>query len=489
MLINYLLLVFLFLGVRGSEDDVIELTDSDFSTLANHENSLVMFYAPWCGHCKRLKPEFAKAAELLKDNDPPISLIKVDCTEGGKESCNKFSVSGYPTLKIFAGSDMVNDYNGPREAAGIAKYMKGQVGPASKKLSDVKALEAFLDSNDVGIVGFFEKEDSSLATTFQTVAKKLREKFQFAHTSEKSVIKEKKMKDNIVLYRPKVLHNKFEDDSVTYEGQDSIADIIEFISSKAHGMVAVRTRDNHADFKNPLVVAYYNVDYKKNPKGSNYWRNRILKVAKNFPKLNFAISAKDDFQHELNEFGVEFSDGKKPIALARNEKNQKFVMQDEFTVETFEKFLTDLEGDKLEVYMKSEAIPEDNSGNVKVAVSKNFDDIVMNNDKDILIEFYAPWCGHCKQLAPIFDELGDKMANEDVEIVKMDATANDVPPLFEVRGFPTLFWLPKDSKDKPMKYEGGRQLDDFVKYIAKHSTEKLKGFNRKGEEKKSKEEL
>lgn len=254
-------------------------------------------------------------------------------------------------------------------------------------------------------------------------------------------------------------------------------------------MVAVRTRDNHADFKNPLVVAYYNVDYKKNPKGSNYWRNRILKVAKNFPKLNFAISAKDDFQHELNEFGVEFSDGKKPIALARNEKNQKFVMQDEFTVETFEKFLTDLEGDKLEVYMKSEAIPEDNSGNVKVAVSKNFDDIVMNNDKDILIEFYAPWCGHCKQLAPIFDELGDKMANEDVEIVKMDATANDVPPLFEVRGFPTLFWLPKDSKDKPMKYDGGRQLDDFVKYIAKHSTEKLKGFNRKGEEKKSKEEL
>ena len=48
--------------------------------------------------------------------------------------------------------------------------------------------------------------------------------------------------------------------------------------------------------------------------------------------------------------------------------------------------------------------------------------------QDVLIEFYAPWCGHCKKLTPIYDELGAKLADEDVEIVKMDATANDVPP-------------------------------------------------------------
>jgi protein disulfide isomerase family A protein 3 len=47
--------------------------------------------------------------------------------------------------------------------------------------------------------------------------------------------------------------------------------------------------------------------------------------------------------------------------------------------------------------------------------------------QDVLVEFYAPWCGHCKKLTPIYDELGAKMADEDVEIVKMDATANDVP--------------------------------------------------------------
>lgn len=142
-----------------------------------------------------------------------------------------------------------------------------------------------------------------------------------------------------------------------------------------------------------------------------------------------------------------------------------------------------MEEGNLEPYLKSEAVPDNNDGPVKVAVAKNFDEIVTNNGKDTLVEFYAPWCGHCKKLTPIFEELGEKLKNEDVSIVKVDATANDVPPHFEVRGFPTLFWLPKDSKSTPVKYEGGRDLDDFVKYIAAHASAELKGFDRSGKEK------
>jgi len=67
----------------------------------------------------------------------------------------------------------------------------------------------------------------------------------------------------------------------------------------------------------------------------------------------------------------------------------------------------------------------------------------------------------------------------------MDATANDVPPEFNVRGFPTLFWLPKDAKNKPVSYNGGREVDDFLKYIAKEATTELKGFDRSGKPKKT----
>lgn len=55
-------------------------------------------------------------------------------------------------------------------------------------------------------------------------------------------------------------------------------------------------------------------------------------------------------------------------------------------VEKLEAFLKDLEAGNLEPYLKSEPVPTDNSGPVTVAVAKNFDDVVTNNDKDTLIE-------------------------------------------------------------------------------------------------------
>ena len=63
-----------------------------------------------------------------------------------------------------------------------------------------------------------------------------------------------------------------------------------------------------------------------------------------------------------------------------------------------------------------------------MAVGKNFDEVVNDPERDVLIEFYAPWCGHCKSLAPKYEELAEKLKDEPgVTIAKMDATANDVP--------------------------------------------------------------
>merc|ERR1712223_39910 len=159
-------------------------------------------------------------------------------------------------------------------------------------------------------------------------------------------------------------------------------------------------------------------------------------------------------------------------------------MTAEFDMVTLKDFLTQLEAGNVEPWIKSEAVPDNSANDVKVAVAKNFDELVTKSEKDVLVEFYAPWCGYCKKLTPIYDELGEKMADEEVEIVKMDATANDVPAGFNVRGFPTLFWYPKDTK-KAVSYDGGRELDDFVKYIAEKATDELKGFDRKGKAKKS----
>lgn len=118
-------------------------------------------------------------------------------------------------------------------------------------------------------------------------------------------------------------------------------------------------------------------------------------------------------------------------------------------------------------------MPKNNKGPVKVVVGKTFDEIVMDSKKDVLIEFYAPWCGHCKKLEPDYLALGKKYKLEkNLVIAKMDATANDVPnENYKVEGFPTIYFAPSNGKQSPVKFEGGdRTLEGFSKFLEKHAT-------------------
>lgn len=468
----------------ASASDVLDFDDSNFNNkIGDHDVALVEFFAPWCGHCKRLAPEYEKAATTLKKSDPPVALVKVDCT-ANTEVCGKYGVSGYPTLKIFKGGEMSEDYNGPREADGIVKTMKSKAGPASKELGNNKDCDKFLDSDDYGVVGFFSSADSELAKTFSKVASALSSEMRFAHTSNADVLKKQGYKDDIVMFQPKRLQSKFEEKVRKYTDDATVFKIKQWIGEQSIGLCAHRTPDNADKIKKPFIVAYYDVDYVKNVKGTNYWRNRVMKVAKKFQdagkNINFAISSKDAFSHEISEYGITASD-EKPVVAARGSKDEKFVMTDEFSMDNLEKFANDLLDGKLEAYLKSEPVPSQDEA-VKVLVGKNFQDIV-TDDKDVLMEFYAPWCGHCKSLEPKYKELAEKLQDEtDLVIAKMDATANDVPSPYEVQGFPTLYFKPKGGQ--PKKYQGGREVSDFVKYLAKECKEELQGYTRDGKKKK-----
>ena len=72
---------------------------------------------------------------------------------------------------------------------------------------------------------------------------------------------------------------------------------------------------------------------------------------------------------------------------------KKYVMQDEFSVENRQKFLDAYSAGTAEEYIKSEDVPDNSGNDVKVAVAKNFEELVTKSEKDVLVEFYAPWCG------------------------------------------------------------------------------------------------
>uniref|UniRef100_A0AC34Q5G3 Protein disulfide-isomerase n=2 Tax=Panagrolaimus sp. JU765 TaxID=591449 RepID=A0AC34Q5G3_9BILA len=448
---------------------------------------LVEFYAPWCGHCKNLAPEYEKAAKKLKEHKIP--LTKVDATVE-KKLAEQFGVSGYPTLKILRFGRRF-DYDGPRDAEGIVKYMLEQSKPAARPIKTVKEAQRLMLKDDVTIIGFFATEESRTFESFKDAAEMTRPEFTaVGYTTDPEVMKHFKAKPNdIVLFHPEIYWSKYEGKTKTYRKDGaSVEDILAFWREHSAPLVGQMTRSNAPTryTKYPLVVVYYNVDFSPQYReGTQFWRNKVLEFANKYKdqKYKFAIADEEEFAKELSEVGLGDS-GLEHNVLVFGFDGKRYPMDPEKfdgdLEENLEAFMKVISSGKAKPYVKSQPAPKDDKGPVKTLVGSNFAKIVNDESKDVLVEFYAPWCGHCKQFEPKYKQLAAKLKSEQPNLViaKYDATANDAPEHFNVEGFPTIYFAPSGKKTTPIKYSGNRDLDDLTKFMKKHA---VKSFNKKEE--------
>ncbi|KAG2215096.1 hypothetical protein INT46_002928 [Mucor plumbeus] len=450
--------------LADEQSDVLSLTDKTFDQeVLDQDLMLVEFFAPWCGHCKALAPEYEIAATQLKDK---VKIAKVDCTEN-QDLCQKYDVRGYPTLKVFRKGD-TSDYKGARKADGIVSYMQKQAAPAVADL-DATNFTEFQNSDRVVVVGYAKDEASKAA--LKQVADKLRDDYLFGIVTDEALAKEHKAEfPSIVVYK------QFDEGRNDQTGAFEPEAIEEFIKTNSVPLLDAIDASNFQSYAEAgLPLAYIFHDNADDQKKLTDMATPLAQKYKG--KINFVHIDATKFGAHAGNLGLK--EQWPAFAIQHLDTGAKFPLDQSKTVafENLEPFLQDYVDGKIKATVKSAEAPADNNGPVKVIVANEFVDIVLDKSKDVFLEVYAPWCGHCKRLAPIWEQLGEAAIKQAPELIiaKLDGTENDIPEEagFDVSGFPTLKFF-KAETNELIDYDGDRSIEDLTDFISKHSSNNVK---------------
>merc|ERR1711910_244533 len=451
------------------EEGVLVLTTDNFDeAIDGNEFVLVEFYAPWCGHCKSLAPEYAKAAGQLAEKDSPIKLGKVDATEESKLA-EKFEVRGYPTLKFFKNGKPM-EYGGGRTADTIVNWVEKKTGPPAKALANAEDAKAFIDGKDVAVFGCFKDETTDGGKAFLSAASSM-DDVSFGITGDEAVCSEYGVTGEGV-----VMVKTFDDGKATLTEDLTEENIAKFVGSESLPLVIDFNHETAQKIFSGEVKSHFLMFSSAKAEDHADKLEKLRSLAKKYKgKMLFVTINTDEEDHKriLEFFGITESELPTYRAIKLGEDMAKFKPEDD-KFENAEQFVADFMDGKLKQHLMSQEIPEDwDKEGVKVLVGKNFQEVAMNVEKDVLVEFYAPWCGHCKQLVPIWDELGEKYKDhESIVIAKMDSTANELEEV-KVQGFPTIK-LFKKGTNEIVDYNGDRTVEGFSNFLEEPPKDQLK---------------
>lgn len=315
----------------------------------------------------------------------------------------------------------------------------------------------------IALIGFFKKQDSDNAKAFIGAANAL-DSFAFAITSNDDVIAKYEGKDEtIVLFKP------FDDKKNVYDGDYSLESLKKFVQVESLPLIVEFNHESASKIFGGQIKSHLLFFVSKEAGHVEKFVTPLKDLAKKYrDEILFVTISSDEEDHaRIFEFFGMTKDEVPTVRLIKLEEDMAKYKPEkaDLSAETIGEFLTKFMEGKLKQHLLSQDLPDDWDKNpVKVLVASNFDDVAFDKTKDVLVEFYAPWCGHCKQLAPIYDQLGEKYKDSDsIVIAKMDSTINELEHT-KVSSFPTIKLFRKGD-NKVIDYNMDRTLEDFVKFM------------------------
>jgi len=382
----------------------------------------------------------------------------------------------YPTLLFFTKGEKV-EFDGTRTAEGIVDWVMSMTGPAVSE--GPEAPEPLREKPQLVLYA------DSLLSGFEVAAKANRRKasWHFVKTPGSSKV---------------VLNHKGEAPVELTSGVGDKASLDAFLADNVmplFGNLNGETFDKYMEAGKGLVWSLFP------PTGEDLdieakYRPMMSEVAKKFKSKYFVTWTDTDKFKEAIENMLSVTEYPAIAVQKKAGDKKKYVWDGDMTAAKISAFIENVEAGKVEPKLKSEPEPvSDGDEVVKVLVGHTMQRELFLPDKDVLLEVYAPWCGHCKKLEPEYIKLAKKIKKEELTdlltIAKMDGTANDSPvESMDWSGFPAIYFV-KAGSSEPAVYDGERTAKGLWKYIKKHATkaneirerlERRKGAKHRGEE-------
>ncbi|XP_019619588.1 PREDICTED: thioredoxin domain-containing protein 5-like isoform X2 [Branchiostoma belcheri] len=384
---------------QGLDDEYKHLYDRHmFEEAIKAAPHFIMFFAPWCGHCKKAMPVFDELADkynLQMDPRPPLYLAKVDCT---KEIalCDEHGATGYPTFKMYRPGQEVERYKGDRTAKAFEDYFTQMTAEVAKPVPPepkhgLYSLEAsnFQDHVAKGLhfVKFYAPwcgHCKRLAPTWDELATTFEHEEHLTIAKVDCTLYNSVCQDYDVRGYPTLLLFRDGDMLEKYSGGRGHAELKTYVSSKLE-------------------------------ESNRLWEKEASK-----PKETVKIQKSGE--------GPKEPQGEVP---AEPESKVQALDSDTFNAE----------------------------------VSKGI----------TFVKFYAPWCGHCKRLAPTWDALSHKFPDQPhVKIAKVDCTTAGNKELCQdhkVTGYPTLILFKNGARIAD--YNGARTVESLHSYVVEKTHDEL----------------
>jgi len=456
----------------------------------------VEFYAPWCGHCKSLKGPYAEAATALKDinvegglilakvgkdlalrsltrslahSTPSRSFVplQIDATVE-KEIATAHDIKGFPTLKWFIDGKFAADYSGGRTTDAIVSWIKKKTGPPATVLSTADGVEK-AKAEEVAAYLYVAEESGKSYDAFMSVAQKTEDVAFFVITSAdtaKSVGMDKV--NQITMTRNFKLHGAESVDAFTApEDPDAVEAFLAKFKLPAYLTFNKESSSRifGSGVDHQIIIGAADI-------GSDTDVVKAIKEAAsaNGGKVVTVLAKFDDEESApvMEFFGFDKESKNPQVAgfLASAGKKYVFPEGKKISADTLKEFADAVVKGEAELKLKSADVPAEpyDEDGIRTLVGKNFDEITGDSKTHTLVYIGAPWCGHCKALAPTWKKMAAMFKDDrsSINIARMDGTENEVASV-EVKGFPTIVYFGKDGVAVP--YSGGRDLDALVAFV------------------------